>query len=157
MRIYTVQFSGVNVATGTSQDLFEIVAPATAIVLVHDIHVSQLSEVKDAEEEMLLLQLKSGQTTTGSGGTTPTPVPAEFGDAAFGGTTKVNNTTKATAGTIVTHYSWHWNVRMPFDRIFTPETRPVLSPSRRLTLELATAVADQVTMGGTITFSSIGG
>lgn len=155
MRIYTVQFNGV--AVTAQQDLFELVAPATAIVVIHDIHLSQLTDVKDAEEEMLLLLWKSGQTTTGSGGTTPTPVPAELGDAAFGGTTKVNNTTKATAGTIVTHYAWHWNIRMPFDRIFTPETRPILSPSRRATLELATIPVDSITMGGTITFSSIGG
>jgi hypothetical protein len=154
MRLYTVTFNGV--AVTASQDLFEVVAPADTILVVHDIHVSQLSEVKDAEEEELLLLWKSGQTTTGSGGSTPTAIPIEFKDPAFGGTVKANNTTKATAGTIVTHHSWHWNVRMPFDRIFTPETRPVISPSRRATLELATVVADSITMGGTLTFASIG-
>ena len=154
-RIYTVQFT--DVAVTAQQDLFEIVAPADAVVAIHDIHLSQNTEVADAAEEQLLLLLKSGQTTSGSGGTTPTAVPKEFGDAAFGGTTEVNNTTKASVGTIVTHYPWNWNVRVPFDRIFTPETRPILSPSRRATLELAKTPADSITMSGSITFEEIGG
>jgi hypothetical protein len=154
-RIYTVQFNGVGVTV--QQDLFEIVAPADAVVIFHELHLSQLTDVKDAEEEMLLLLLKSGQTTSGSGGTTPTPVPKELGDAAFGGTTEVNNTTKASVGTIVTHYPYHWNIRIPFEKIWTPETRPVLSPSRRGTVELGTTPADSITMAGSLTFEEIGG
>ena len=154
-RIYTAQFNGVAVAA--QQDLFEIVAPADAIVVIHDLEISQLSDVKDAEEEMLLLLMKSGSTTSGSGGSAPTAIPKELGDAAFGGTVEANNTTKASVGTIVTHYAWHWNVRVPFQKIWTPETRPILSPSRRGTIELATTPADSITMGGTITFEEIGG
>jgi hypothetical protein len=153
-RMYTVQFNGV--AVTAQQDFFEINCPATAIVVIHEIWLSQLTEVKDAEEEMLLLLLKSGQTTSGSGGTIPTAVPILLGDSAFAGTVEVNNTTKATAGTIVTHHPWHWNVRIPFEKIFTPEARPILRPSRRGTLELATTPADSITMGGYITFESIG-
>lgn len=154
-RVYTVQFNGV--AVTAQQDLFEIVAPADAVVVIHDLHLSQLTEVADAAEEQLLVLMKSGQTTSGAGGTAPTAVPVELGDAAFGGTVEVNNTTKATLGTIVTHAAWHWNVRVPFDVVFTPETRPVLSPSRRWTLELATTPADSITMGGYATIEEIGG
>ena len=153
-RMYTVQFNGVNVTA--QQDLFEIVAPATTVVVLHMLEVSQVSEVKDAEEEMLNILLKSGSTTTGSGGSTPTPVPILVSDAAFAGTTKTNNTTKATAGTIVTHAVWNWNVRGEFVKIWTPETRPILAPSRRGTIELATTPADPITMSGTLTFESIG-
>jgi hypothetical protein len=154
-RIYTVQFNAV--AVTAQQDFFEIVAPSTGNVHIHDICLTQVSEVGDAQEEFLAILFKSGSTTTGSGGSTPTAIPREFGDAAFGGTVKVNNTTKATAGTIVTHHAWNWNERMPFQQIFTPETRPILSPSRRATLELATTPADSVTISGYITFESIGG
>lgn len=154
-RLYTVQFNAVAVAA--QQDLFEIVAPADAVVILHELGLSQVTEVKDAEEEMLALLLKSGSTTTGSGGTTPTAVPVEFGDAAFGGTTEANNTTKATAGTIVTHHAWNWNVRIPFEKIWTPETRPILSPSRRGTVELATTPADSITMSGYLIFAELGG
>jgi hypothetical protein len=154
MRLYTVQFSAV--AVTAQQDLFEITAAADSIVAIHDIHLSQLTDVKDAEEEMLLILMKSGQTSSGTGGTTPTPGALEFQDSVFGGVTDVNNTTKASAGTIVTHAVWHWNVRIPFDVIFTPETRPILAPSRRWTIELGTTPADSITMGGYVTFAEIG-
>lgn len=154
-RIYTVPFAAV--AVTAQQDFFEIVAPADAVVLVHDICLTQVSEVGDAAEEGLALLMKSGSTTSGSGGSTVTPVPKELGDAAFGGTAEANNTTKATAGTIVTHAAWNWNIRIPFEKIFTPETRPVLSPSRRWTLELATTPADSVTISGFVTIEEIGG
>lgn len=154
-RIYTVPFAAV--AVTAQQDFFEIVAPADSVVLVHDICLTQVSEVGDAQEEGLALLFKSGQTTSGSGGTAPTPIPRELGDAAFGGTAEVNNTTKASAGTIVTHHAWNWNIRMPFEKIFTPEARPVLSPSRRATLELATTPADSITISGFMTIEEIGG
>jgi len=154
-RIYTVTFDGV--AMTAQQDLFEIVAPADSIVLVHELEISQETEVKDAEEEMLTILLKSGQTTSGSGGTAPTAIPRLLNDAAFGGTVEVNNTTKAITGSIVTKYAWHWNVRIMLQKIWTPETRPVISPSARLTVELATTPADSITASGTITIEEIGG
>lgn len=153
-RLYTVVFS--SVAVTAAQDLFEINAPATAAVIIHDISLSQSTELSDAQEEQLVLLMKSGQTTSGSGGSTPTAVPIAIGDSAFGGTCEVNNTTKASAGTIVTHYSWNWNVRGEFLKIFTPEARPIIAPSRRWTLELVNAPADSITMSGTITFEAIG-
>lgn len=154
-RLYTVQFNAV--AVTAQQDFFEVVAPADAAVIVHDISLTQVSEVGDAAEEGLALLLKSGSTTSGSGGTAPTAIPISLGDAAFGGTVEVNNTTKASVGTIVTHAAWSWNIRMPFEKVFTPETRPVLSPSRRATLELATTPADSITVSGWMTIEEIGG
>ena len=153
-RLYTAQFSAV--AVSAAQDLFEIVAPSDAIVKIHNIRLGQTSDVGDAAEEILLIKLNSGATTSGSGGGSYTPVPIELGDAAFGGTCEINNTTQAAAGTIVTHHAWPWNVRGPFEIIFEPETRPVLSPSRRCVLTIP-APADALTMMGTITFEEIGG
>lgn len=155
MRMYTVQFSGV--AVTVQQDFFEIVAPADAVVVLHDFHLSQSSDVGDAAEEGLSILVKSGQTTSGSGGSAPTAVPLSLGDVAFGGTTEVNNTTKASLGTIVTHQSLNWNVRVPLDVIFTPETRKPLSPSARMTIELATTPVDSLTVSGWATFEEIGG
>src|SRR5574343_600929 len=153
-RLYTAQFSAV--AVSAAQDLFEIVAPSDAIVKIHNIRLGQTSDVGDAAEEILLIKLNSGATTSGSGGGSYTPVPIELGDAAFGGTCEINNTTQAADGTIVTHHAWPWNVRGPFEIIFEPETRPVLSPSRRCVLT-GPAPADALTMMGTISFEEIGG
>ena len=138
-------------------DFFEVTAPADAVVVIHSWWLGQITEVADAAEEQLLVLTKSGATTTGTGGTTPTPVPLHFGDAAFGGVVDYANTTKATSGTIVTHEAHAWNVRTPLLQIYTPETRPVLSPSRRWTLELATTPADSITFNGTIIFEEVGG
>ena len=154
-RMYSVQFNGV--AVTVQQDFFEVVAPADSLVVLHVIYIPQITEVADAEEEMLVLLIKSGQTTSGSGGSAPTAVPLALGDAAFGGTTEVNNTTKATAGTIVTHHAEAFNVRAGWQYIPTPEMRKVLSPSARMTLELATTPADSITMDGTLYFEEIGG
>jgi len=135
--IYTAVFN--NVAVTAIQDLFEIVAAADAVVLLHDIHLSQNTDVGDAAEEVLRIELTSGHTTSGSGGSAPTAIPRDIGQAAFGGTIEVNNTTQASAGTIVTKYVWNWNIRVGFDKIFTPETRPRIAPGTRMCLELPAA------------------
>lgn len=153
-RMYTAQFNGQ--AETTTQDAFELVAPADAVLVVHSLELSQSTEVADAAEEMLTVTLKSGQTTSGSGGATTTPVPVNFGDAASGATCETNNTTQASAGTIVTHSAWDWNIRGELIKIWTPETRPVVSPSRRMTVDIS-APADSVTFSGTLTFEEIGG
>ncbi len=153
-RIYTAQFNAV--AVTAQQDFFEVVAPADSVVLVHEMGLSQSSDVGDAAEEGLNLTWKSGQTTSGTGGSSVTPVARDFGDPAAGITCEANNTTKASTGTIVTHYSWNWNIRVPFQQIFTPETRPVLSPSRRATLELGTTPADSLTVSGYLVLEEIG-
>jgi len=156
-RIYTAQFNGVEVSA--DQDLFEIVAPADSIVQIHEIGLGNKSEIGDAMEEMLLILWKSGQTSAGSGGSAPDPdaIPRLFADAAFGGVVLLNNTTPASGGTIVTHYAWGWNIRSPFTVIFTPETRPTLSPSRRGTLTLPADPTDAITMSGYIVIEEIGG
>lgn len=151
--IYTVVFN--NVAVTAIQDLFEINAASDAVVLLHDIHISQNSDVGDSAEEVLRIELTSGHTTSGSDGTTPTAIPRNIGQSAFGGTVEVNNTTQAASGTIVTHYVWNWNIRVGFDKIFTPETRPRLAPSGRMCLELPAAPADSLTMSGSITIEEL--
>lgn len=151
--IYTAVFN--NVAVTAIQDLFEINAAADAVVYLHDIHLSQNSDVGDAAEEILRIELTSGHTSSGSGGTAPTAIPRDIGHAAFGGTVEVNNTTQASGGTIVTHYVWNFNVRTGFDKIFTPETRPRIAPSGRMCLELPAAPADSLTMSGSITFEEV--
>lgn len=154
-RIYNLPIA--RTATTVAVDLAEILTAATHICWIHAIELTQSSDVKDAEEEMLQLAWKSGQTTSGSGGNTGvTPVPVLIGDAAHGMTVETFNTTKATAGTIVTHKVWDWNVRIPFLYIFTPETRLFIPPSTRATLELVAAPADSITIGGNICLEVVG-
>ena len=153
-RGYSVIFNAV--AMTVQQDLFEVVSAAAKPTWIFGLFLSQSTEVGDAMEEHLNILLKSGQTTTGSGGSTPTAIPRVLGDTAYGGTVKVNNTTKATAGTIVTHEAWNWNIRVPFDKIWTPEMLIMVPGGGRLTVELATTPADSVTMSGTLWIGELG-
>lgn len=155
MALYVATFTGV--AVTAQQDLFEIVAASDSITIIHQVILSQSTEVGDAQEEGLAVLMKRGQTTSGSGGTAPTPNPLETGSAAYGGTVEVNNTTKASAGTILTTHAEAWNVRGPFMYLPTPEMRPVLGPGTRMTVELATTPADSITMHGTLIFEELGG
>ncbi len=154
-RMYRATFS--KVAVTAAQDLFEVVAPSDAAVIIHGFNFGQSSDVGDAAEELLNIAVKSGQTTSGSGGSTPTPVPNSLGDAAFGGTVEANNTTKASAGTIVTHDVREMNVRVGIDVIYAPEDRKVISPGTRATIELIDAPADSLTMSGALILEEVGG
>lgn len=144
--IYTVQFNGV--AVTAQQDLFEVVAPSAQRVLLHCLELSQTTEFGDAQEEDLLILIKRGQTTTGSGGGSYTAVPTDPLSAAAGSTCKINNTTKATAGTIVTVRPDAWNVRNGYIWLPPPELRITVGGGVRATVELATTPADSITMNG---------
>jgi hypothetical protein len=150
-RIYTAQFNGV--AVTAQQDLFELVAGTNTPIVIHELFLSQSTEIGDAQEEGLSILIKQGSTTTGSGGSAPTKVPRDVDDAASAATVAANNTTKATAGTIVTHQAVAWNVRVPLQILFTPELRPYVKGGRRLTVELGTTPADSITLNGYITWS----
>ena len=151
-RMYSVVFE--EVAVTAVQDFFEINAPADSVVILHSLEIAQSSDAGDAEDEQLSLLIHRG-STSGSGGTTPTPAPINLGDAAFGGTTEVNNTAQSTEGTIL--HATAFNVRAGYFKEWTPETRIVISPSDRLIIELQTAPADALTMSGTIYIEEIGG
>lgn len=153
-RIYSAVFSGS--AQTAAFDAFELNAPSTAVVELLSLSLSQGTELGDAQEEQLLVTIKTGATSSGSGGSTPTAVPRQLGDAAFGGTVETANTTQASGGTIVTHHSEYWNIRAPFNLIFPPEQTIIVSPSGRLVVSLP-APADSVTFGGTIVFRAFGG
>lgn len=157
-RMYRAAFG--SVAVSAQQDLFEVLAPSNAIVIVHRIQLSQSTEVGDAAEEGLHLQMVRGEgSTSGSGGSTPTVTPIEAGTASAGVAVEANNTTKMTAGggSLAVLEEHVWNVRVPLDIIYTPEERPIISPSDYFTVELNTTPADSLTMSGTITLEEIGG
>lgn len=154
-KIYSVIFNGV--AVTAQQDLFEVTASSTRPCRLLGFEISQSTEVGDAQEEGLSVLVKRGATTSGSGGSAPTPNPMESNQGASGFVAEVNNTTKATTGTILTLHATNWNVRnTPCSWFYTPETCPYLAPSERLTIELATTPADSITMSGTLWVEEIG-
>ena len=154
--MYTASFSAQAVTAAV--DFFELIVPSTKVAVVHEVVIGQSSDVGDAAEEILSLLFKRGvSSTTGTGGTqAATPVKLETGGASAGCTFDYLNTTKMTSGTITTLRADTWNVRGPYQWIPTPETRPVLSPSERFTVELVSAPADSLTVSATLVFEELG-
>jgi hypothetical protein len=107
-------------------------------------------------EETLQIRLKTGMTVSGSGGSAPTAIPRFIGDAAYAGTVETMNTTKAGTGTIVVHESHGWNVRLPFTRIWTPDSTIWVPPSGRFVVEQLVTPADSITYNGTLIFREYG-
>lgn len=151
MRIYTAQFS--NVAVTAQQDLLSLLAGTNTPITVHEIFLSQTTEVGDAMEEGLSIVIKQGATAAGSGGSIPAVVPRDVDDSAGAAVARANDTTPAGTGTIVTTHSIAWNVRVPLQILFTPELRPYAKGGRRLVVGLITTPADSITMSGYITWS----
>lgn len=158
-RVYTAAFKAV--AVTAQQDFFELAAPTDAVVVIHDWELNQNTEIGDAAEEQLSVVTNRGvgTVTSGSGGTTVTAQPIQDGETGFGGVVEANNTTKMAAGTgsIEELEPFNWNVRIPLVKIYTPETRPIVSPGNRWTLELETTPADSITISGKVTFEEVGG
>lgn len=150
-RIYSCSFEAV--AVTAVQDIFELVAPTNATVRIHSLELFQTTDLSDAQEEVLRLRIRQGQTVSGSAGSAGTAVPLDVDDAAAGSTVETNNTTQANTGTIVTNWVGGWNIRVPLDKVWTPETRPTVKGGRRMTVELVAAPADSVTVSGCLTWS----
>ncbi len=151
-RIYSAVFE--EVAVSVAQDLFEVVAPADAVVVIHSVTITQSSDAGDAQAEMKNILIHRG-TATGSGGTTVTASPLQVGDTAFGGSVEANNTSQSVEGTFLNSESF--NVQIGFYYLPPPEDRPVISPSALFIVELQAAPDDSLTMSGTIIFEEIGG
>lgn len=155
-QMYSAVFS--SVAVTAQQDFFEIIVPATKVVVIHSVELTQSTDVGDAAAEGLAILHKRGVgSTSGTGGTqAATPAKLETGSATAAATYDFNNTTKMTAGTISTLHSGNWIIQSPYLWLPTPEMRHVLAPSERYTVELATTPADSITVSGTLVFEEIG-
>lgn len=156
-KMYTVIFN--EVAVVAQQDLFELTNGGSRILLIHGMELSQTTELGDAAEENLSICMWRGTsaTTSGSGGSAPTPAPIEANQGASTFLAEVNNTTKLSGGTRTRLVTTAWNIRnSPCTWMFTPECRPVVSPSERFEVELATTPADSITMSGTLWVEEIG-
>ena len=108
--------------------------------------------MKDANEEMWTIFVKgfSGAYTSGSVGGTANEIPTSIGNAAATSVGEIDNTTVAAVGSgaEVTHCIFNWNIRVPFDYFFLPETRLRAAPTDALVIGLATTPT-AATIGGT--------
>jgi hypothetical protein len=156
-RFYAVTFD--EVAVTAQQDLFDIAPATNKPVVIHEIVITQSTELAEAQEEWLHLRIVRGFATVGSGGGSFTATPLSVGDAAAGATCRINDTTKAVVGGGTTEVlrSDAFMVRSGFYYLPTPETRIVVTAaSTRLVVQLNTTPADSVTISGTLIFEELG-
>lgn len=143
-----------------AQDLLEIQVPATEILVLHSITISQSSDEASSESELLQVALKraSGSYTSGSGGSSATPAKLEFGSASTGLTVERNNTSQAAAGSgaLTTIHEDAMQVLSGWNYTPTPEIRPILSPSQALVVSIE-APADALTLCCIAIVEEIGG
>lgn len=151
-RVYTVSFE--NVTVSAAQDLFELTPADDKPIELLGLYLSNVggtADAGDAQEELLRLLVRRGYTTSGSGGSAPTPAPLDPNDAAAGFTAEVNNTTVATTGTTADLHADGWNVRVPYQVVWPPEMRPKASQANTtIVVRLVGAPADGIAMSGTL-------
>lgn len=148
-RVYTVIFN--DVAVTAQQDLFEIAPADDKPIAILGLFITQSTEVGDAAEEMLRYNVIRGHTTTGSGGTTPTPVPVNPNDGAAGFTAEVNNTTIASVGTTTILHAGTFNERVGLELWIPPECVWMATQANTtIVVRLLTTPADSVSLSGTL-------
>jgi len=150
-RIYTSVFQAV--AVTAAQDLLSLLATSTAPLELIYASISQSSDAGDAQDELLRIRIRRGMTTVGSGGSAPAMSPTNPREtlAAASATCRANDTTAASAGTIVEMLEETWNVRSgPWIYFPAPEARIHCDISTRVAINLPAAPADSLTMSGTI-------
>jgi len=155
-RIYTVVFGAVSVSA--AQDFFEISPADDKPVQLVGITIDQtgISDVGDAQEELLRWQVIRGYTTSGSGGSAPTPRPLAPNDVAAGFAAEVNNTTVANTGTAVTLHEGAFNVRSGLIFWWPEGTEPGASQGNTTIVVRTVAPSDAITFSGTLYVRELG-
>lgn len=154
-RVYDIDLTPT--AVTVAADLCEITIADDKPIAILSVNILQTTDLGDAAEEIIGLLWVRGHTTSGSGGSAPTPRPLNPSNAAAGFTVEVFNTTQASAGTGVNVGRDGWNIRVPFSRIYTPEEQPQASQGQTLlVLRMAAAPADSITISGSIRVMEMG-
>jgi hypothetical protein len=144
-------------AVTVAADLIEISPADDKPVRVRALLLGQTTELGDAAEEGISVVWVRGHTTSGSGGSAPTPRPVAPNDTAAGFAAETFNTTAASAGTGVNLARHVWNVRCPLERPYTDEEAPEATQGNvTLVLRMAAAPADSITIAGSVLVEELG-
>lgn len=154
-RVYYIDIAPTAITVAV--DFVEITPADDKPVEILGWEILQTTDLGDAAEEIIGFEWVRGNTTSGSGGTAPTPRPKNPSDTAAGFACEGVNTTQATSGTgvILPHHGW--NVRIPTQVIYTPEMAPEASQANTLLcLRAMAAPADSITVSGYVAVREMG-
>lgn len=148
-RDYTVSVENQLITTTDGDvDFLELDAATDLPVELYGIGIYPTTEVQEAQEEWMRLQIIRGHTTTGNG-TSTTPRPVSLADAAAGFTAKIYGATIASAGTAVNLHAFGVQVRAGYE-IFYPEGASFwTSGATLLVVRLMAALADNANVNMT--------
>jgi len=154
-RIYRVPYQGTLTNAGGDCDLFELLPADDKPIKLLGLILGQTSEVGDAAEENLRLTIRhmAATVTSGSGGSSVTPVKNDPGvDVAAGFTAEANNSTVATtSGTSTIMEEFSWNIRnTPLER-FWPDAdlAPTARQGEALLVRCESTPGDDISIQGT--------
>jgi hypothetical protein len=157
-RMYVVTFEAT--AVTVAADLFEIAPADDKPVRIHSFYIGQTTELQDAADEKIEIEITRGGTamTSGSGGSAFTPLPViSSAEAAAGAACEVLNTTQATFTSGVAIFRDVWNIHQGYAYRPTPEERIGVSQANGgLTVRLGAAPADSITIAGSLFFEELG-
>lgn len=152
-RMYTAVMDSVAIAAAA--ELFFIEAPTDAVLVIHEIKITQ---DESETSEQLPLDIYRTATDQGAKGTAITPSPLAVGDSAFGGTIRSAILTAAVFATPgVKLLSESQNALNGFHILPTPECRITISPGGYVVVKLNAAPASSLKFSGYVTFEEIGG
>lgn len=150
-RLYAVTQHTVTITNaGGDADLMAIQPATDKPCEVHALFMDQISDVADAQEEMLAFKVIRGHTTGISGGAlTEVPLGPNDVAASFAGTGF--DASIATSGTPVDLHAGAFNIRAGIPLILPPELRwKVSAAETSLIVRMTTTVADDFTMSMTM-------
>jgi len=150
MAIYSAPFDALAVTTAT--DLFHVTVTDT--IVIHSLVLGNTTDLGDAAEEVLCIGVFRA-VTGGSGGTALTEASYVRGDdPAVTAAVLANNSSISTGGTRIGLIPW--NIRIPLEKIWTPETRiRIDSGEDPLAFRLMAAPTDSVTMCGELLWEEL--
>ncbi len=156
-RLYIVSFDNVSYTNANGDhDYFELTPADDKPVSIEAIYLYTTTEVGDAQEEQVRWSIVRGHTTSGSGGSAPTPAPVISTDTAAGFTAETSNTTIAsTAGT--TLHVGAFNIRVGLEFVPPPEHRIIATQAHTtLVVRQLSTLADDANMSGSIYVRELG-
>lgn len=151
-RAYTASFTAQTVAQASGDyELVELDPADDKAIELYAFVLGATSELGDAAEEILNLNVIRGHTTDGTGGASFTPKPLNLGDTAAGFTADTLRTAIASAGTSEVLMGDTMNVRAGYSWGPMPEGYGFVcrEADGLLVVRLTAAVTDDVTMTGT--------
>jgi len=152
-RLYSASFTSQTVANASGDyELFEIDPATDKPIEVYALELVVTSELAEAQEEWIAIQVIRGHATDGTGGASATPRPLRETDQAAGFTVDTLRTAIASTGTPVTLHASGFNVRAGYSWGPVPYEYGwgIAAAAGLLVIRMSTTVADDVTMSGTI-------